>query len=68
MSWLVKLSQTTPLYSSVGPMKDICIRSRDFLSNLNLKALSLLRRCQALALISVIWLCQFKSEKKLIPR
>ena len=68
LSWLVQLSQTTPLYSSVGPMKDIYIRSRDFLSNLNLKALSILRRCQALAVISVIWLCQFKSEEKVIPR
>ena len=43
-------------------MKDIYIRSRDFLSNLNLKALSILRRCQALAVSSMMWLYQFKSQ------
>ena len=54
LSRLVQLSQTTPLYSRVGLINDIYMRYNDFLSNLNLNARKILRRCQILEVISII--------------
>ena len=53
-SSLLQLSHIGPPYSRTGLTKDMYIRSKDCLSNLNLKALIILRRCHALCNISSI--------------
>ena len=64
----MQLLQTTPLYSRTGLINDMYKRSKDFPSNLNLNALNRLTRCHSLVVISTIWLCQVRSEEKVIPK
>ena len=69
LSSLLQLSpHTMPLYSRTGHMKDIYIRSKDFLSSRNLNDLNMLMRCQPFPVMVTMWVCQPQSLEKTRPK
>ena len=68
LSSFVQLSHIVPPYLRTGHMKEKYIRSKEFLSNLNLKALKIFIHCHAFFVISSICVCQLQSLEKINPK